>query len=298
MKGVVKKVHSKLFLGGGVFLFFGLLCVVFFKPWLRFQTSKPAPASCSTTTTPPVVFLFPHQDDEMFMAGTIHRALTGGRPVYAIMVTDGANSRARHMINGENDDHTAVRDGLKHYRHIPLREGYLPLDKHAFAVARNKEFFESMLTLGLQPEHILFANSGGVEGTTTPEYPNDSLTVASATEVIRSFCNLLGNGTYITVAAELGNLNATHGDHYALREALRHYPGSMEKKFFSEKIGVGSPVPLSQEEMVTKKKALRAYGVWNPREGRFAIGEHSVVDLLAAWKRSPVEYELDASELP
>jgi hypothetical protein len=72
----------------------------------------------------------------------------------------------------------------------------------------------------------------------------------------------------------------------------------MEKKFFSEKIGVGSPVPLSQEEMVTKKKALRAYGVWNPREGRFAIGEHSVVDLLAAWKRSPVEYELDASELP
>lgn len=288
---------QKTFLGGGAVFLFLLLCLIFLNPPRQPARGTTPSFTRSATTSLPVVFLLPHQDDELFMAGNIQQALASKRPVYVVMVTDGANSRARSIINGEDDTHRSVIDSLQHRRHFPLQEGYQPLTKQTFSEARNKEFFESMQALGVKESNILFANAGDVAGSSAPEYPNDALTPDLATEIVDHFYALLGDGTYCTVAAELGSINATHGDHFVLREALRRYKGIQDKRFFSEKIGVGHAVPLTVHELQTKRKALRAYGVWSPRRGRFAVGEHSVASLFDVWRKSQFEYVLDASEL-
>jgi hypothetical protein len=51
-----------------------------------FSVPKERVATTISTSTP-AVFLFPHQDDEMFLGGEILRQLQSGRPVYAVMVT-------------------------------------------------------------------------------------------------------------------------------------------------------------------------------------------------------------------
>jgi hypothetical protein len=109
--------------------------------------------------------------------------------------------------------------------------------------------------------------------------------------------NQIGNGTYITLAAQLGKINADHGDHFAIREALAEFQGIYDKKYFSERQGFGHKVYLTQEEVFKKRQALNNYLVWNPRKGRYAIGEHSVANLLDFWRFNRVEYVFDETEL-
>jgi hypothetical protein len=172
-----------------------------------FSVPKERVATTISTSTP-AVFLFPHQDDEMFLGGEILRQLQSGRPVYAVMVTDGAASRARFIINGEDEKHRPVIDGLVHRIRKPEREGYRPLDKRAFTEARNKEFYASMRAFGIPADHIIFANPGGVAASEQPLYRNDELTIAEAGQVVQMVFNQIGNGTYITLAAKRGKLIA------------------------------------------------------------------------------------------
>ncbi len=244
----------------------------------------------------PVVFLLPHQDDEMFMGGAMQQAVASGRQVYVVMVTDGSASSARHIINGEDSNHHPVFDTVYRRFHRPAREGYDPLDARAFTEARNKEYVSSVAALGIPPDHIWFANPGEVFGSETPLYINDTLTIATASQAIDQVFKIVGDGTYVTLAANLGALNAQHGDHLALREALREFKGIHQKQFFSEKIGDGHPQPVRPLELTQKGLALAHYFVWDPKNGRFAIGEHSVPALLHRWAKSPFEYLLDETD--
>ncbi len=259
--------------------------------------AKKTPVTEHGPRTLPIVFLLPHQDDEMFMAGAMQQALASGREVYVVMVTDGSNSRARHIINGQDAGEHPVMDTVYHYIHRPLREGYAPLDRRMFAEARNKEYAASVAALGVSPGHIWFANPGKIAGSDSPRFVNDQLTTASATDAINQVFKIVGDGTYATVAANLGMINAQHGDHYALREALRTYTGIREKQFFSEKTNTGNAVPLTPAEIARKRKALANYFVWNPKKGRFAVGEHSVLMLLERWSKNPFEYVIDSTDL-
>lgn len=245
----------------------------------------------------PIIFLLPHQDDEMFMLGAMQRALATGRPNYVVMVTDGGASVIRQELNGMDDNGMPVYAGFDHRIHHPDREGYAPLSRQQFAAARNREFFESMLKLGLAPDHILFANPGGIDSTTTLLYPDGKLTTELAAQVIQNCFKRFGNGTYSTVAGSLNSrILLTHGDHGALRNALRAFPGISQKYFFSEKPKSGRVLHLSTKEQKLKQMVLAEYSVWDPIRGRFAIAEHSVPALLKIWSASPVEYVLSPAD--
>lgn len=214
---------------------------------------------------PLAVYLFPHQDDEMFMLGSVRRSLTKGERVYAVMVTDGAASAARRLIN---------------------RTSHLNLDRHAFTVSRNHEFLSSMLAIGVAPNHIIFANPGGVEGSSTVIYRDNRLTFRQAARLIHHYYKLLGDGAYNTVS---GN-GDYHPDHLALYHALRDARYIGRRIFFSERVGVGTQSTLTPDELALKRKALANYYLWEPGQRRYAVGAHSVRAKLDAWRNGPAEY--------
>lgn len=224
----------------------------------------------------PVVIIVPHQDDELFMAGAIQRYVASGRRVYAVMVSDGGGSYARHKINGKDDRGNSVCCGLDGEPHEPKKEGYWPLSRKAFSAARNREFMRSMARLGVPAYRIIYMN-GSLHGTSTPRFVDMHLH-KNASQVISSLYARFGDGTYVTVAGG-------HSDHVALEEALSQAKRISEKVFFPFDPSVASDnLELTPEELLKKQNAVAEYEAWNPRKGKYAIGAHSVPDLIATWK--------------
>lgn len=255
-------------------------------PWWSVQLARPHNSSVQSW---PVVVLLAHQDDEMFLAGNLRRYVESGRKVYAVIVTDGAGSSVRKMLNGEAPD---SRSSYRQY-HQPWSEGYKPLNLQEFSAARNREVAASLEVIGILPEQIMFMNDGGVNGTSTPRYRDHQLTVEQVTQVIARVYDQLGNGTYLTLASGPGEAHFRNPDHWNLQKALQKFKGINEKFYFSDIATEYSQIiSLTAGEQTAKQLALQNYTVWNPTEGRFAIGEHSVKYLLQSIQTSTEEYRL------
>lgn len=211
-----------------------------------------------------VVYFIPHQDDEMYMLGSMTREIQVGNDVYAVMVTDGGRSEVRKKMSTE-------------FMHTFTRQ--------EFSALRNKEFFRVLRIIGFAPTHILFANEGSLNGSPNPTYLDGHLTFEQATEVIQNFYKQHGDGVYATVLADGG-----HGDHRMLHEALFNFTGPTEKIYYSEQVAKGEKILLSKKEQQLKKKALSIYYEWNPKKGAYAIAAHSVKKLLDFWDTHPYEY--------
>lgn len=187
------------------------------------------PTVSHTASDRPVVYLIPHQDDEMFMAGNIKKNLDAARNVYVILATDGSASRVRDILNGKNKVGHVIYCHWHNKYHNPKEEEYKQFNQYRFSNARNNEFLTAMARLGVNPNNIIFANPGGktVSATTTNPYRDSHLSKKLASEIIAKYYNILGDGSYNTVA---GNLS--HADHVALRDALKDFSGITEKHFF------------------------------------------------------------------
>ncbi len=238
----------------------------------------------------PVVVILPHQDDEMFLAGTLNRLIKRGHPVYTIVTTDGSGSAVRYILSGRDRNGNLAVSIIKKRILNPIIEGYKPLDKQHFSAARNREYFESMQNLGVPANNILFANPGGIMGSNHPIYIDGSMTKELAREIIQRIYHKIGNGIYLVVASAHDETIYQNIDHKAIEEALKEFPGIDERYYFGDKEYPALTIFLSPEEHKNKVLALNAYKIWNPQQGRFAIGEHSVKHMLDYWRKSTKEY--------
>jgi hypothetical protein len=120
-----------------------------------------ASATAASRPKPKVyVFFLPHQDDEMFMAGSIREHLTAGDDVQVVQVTSGQSSMAlSRIMNSGKGGKPVFCDVHKRY-HDPIAEHYQDpvLTPRLFSAARNREFMASMASLGVPKERIHFAN--------------------------------------------------------------------------------------------------------------------------------------------
>lgn len=232
----------------------------------------------------PFVAVLPHQDDELFMAGFIVRAVASGRPVYVALVTDGGASSVRFMINGTDMQQRPAYDWFQGTYHHPAQEGYAPLGRPEFSTARNREFFDSVVALGVREDHILFMNPGGIDGSLTPVYRDGALTKEEALRVFSLLFQQFGDGTYATVAKG-------HHDHVALEAGLEQTKGITEKLFFPlSPADATDHITLSLGEREEKKRAIDRYSVWDPAYRQYAIARHSVPDLFRLWEEQEEEY--------
>lgn len=265
----------------------------------------------------PVVFLMPHQDDEMFMAGSIRSFLFTDRPVHVVMVTAGNSSAARDEVNG------VVYCGWHKRYHNLRQEGSSDPDRNLslkdFSFARNREFYGSMTALGVPAANIHFANDEVPEaknglgetwssGWTSPRYNDDGTfskrdtSFTKATEVIDYYVKKYPTASFKTVAGNyslygISETNYTNLDHSALRVALGRYVGTTDKAYYSDK-PIGTTITLNADQKAAKARALNNYYAWKPSSGRYAVGYHSVPDLLNKWKSYPYEYVVVDKTVP
>ena len=205
----------------------------------------------------PVIWYVPHPDDEaIFMGGSIH---SSGRRNILMLLSRGGGSGALGLVNGK------------------LQE---PLTAEQFMRARVQEFRRAARALGVHNEDVVV---------------ND-LRDGAITEVeVRAIIDRMHERHPRASHRTLSYLDP-HRDHATAGRALlgAYEDGVVSNCRFHVPVpllpdDVGESVPLSEEAMAAKRAALKAYSVWRPEKGRYAIGRHSVRRLIREQSTSPME---------
>lgn len=211
-----------------------------------------------------LLYFVPHQDDELLTMGIdICDSLLHKKDVHVILCTDGSKSGIIKQLNDQQDcpNHAG--------NHI------YDLSESEFSAARDEEFKESCLALGVAEDNIHILPQRAVDG---------SLTADFAESVICRFLELYGKQSVVCTIYH-DNDEMQHHDHKALGFAAANLfeAGKIRKvRFFCE------PYHLKENDnRFTKKRAskdvyskiegaLNSYAYWNPPQKRYAIGYHSV----------------------
>lgn len=228
------------------------------------------------------IYILPHPDDEMFMAGGIIRSLEQKDQVYIVLATDGAKTTTYKLINGKDDDGLDVYCTWHRKKHNPILSGYKPLaSKEDIINARQKEFTRSLKRLGVNPKNIFLAYKDW-----NIETADGEITTSATEKIIQTAYEKFGNGLYSTVHAE-----GKHHDHINLYQALKNNPDIKNKIFYEEYTdAIGDPIFLNENQQKIKRNALDSYLLWQPQKGNYAVGGHSVKNLINMWQNSQYEY--------
>ncbi|MFI2858312.1 PIG-L family deacetylase [Paenibacillus sp. JSM ZJ436] len=231
------------------------------------------------------LFFVPHQDDEALTFGAgIRNHLDQHDECHVILYTDGASSGVRRQLNGEEKS-SLLRKKLE-----PHSEGYAILDEAAFSVCRNVEFERSCKALGLPPEWIHYSSYLMQDGTTTVE---------GCKQVIMEFLDRYPQARVKTFTYAGGN----HRDHANMglaAQGLYEQGVIQDLRFYVEPYNLRKALKEKGRRHILKETtvksshlvvaSLKEYTIWEPTEGRFAIGYHSVKKCIDTVMKKTVSY--------
>lgn len=218
-----------------------------------------------------VLYFAPHQDDELLTMGLdICRSVAKNWNVHVILCADGSRSYVRGLLN----------DGKTCGKHEGVHAYELSVEE--FVAARDREFTDSCLALGVPLENIHIPENRAVDG---------SVTVEEVEAMMLHYLEKLGKDAYVCTISS-GNGPDQHRDHKAVGRAAENLLNRgviRELKSFVEpylypKIIVNSWIlavdpyveKATEAESEKLKKAIGAYSLWDPKQQRYAVGYHSV----------------------
>lgn len=235
----------------------------------------------------PAIFYSPHPDDEALgMAGAIREHKEAGRPVYLVLLTNGINSGMLNILNGET-----FCEWHKIYHHCALT-------MEQMMWGRKVEFAASARCLGVDKVFIVEDGQGLDD---CEAYEHYDRFVDSVTDIIREFETKFPGASHKLISGNLdiypdGTKNPTHQACWdaamRLRDQItdfRFYRVYVYWKPEKERTS-DYQLTLKPDWKAAKRAALRQYKLFNPRAGRFAVGYHSVADLIDAASKADKEY--------
>lgn len=238
-----------------------------------------------------IVFLAPHQDDELLGMGVAaHSLLKRKKPdVHVVLCTDGSRSSIRAVLgNGLTCNKQGNKQG-----NTPEHTHCFELSIEEFIAARDREFKESCAALGYSPENVHVLDKRCIDGESSVEVLGDIikrvLEELSPSEV-HTFSPFVGSVQHIDhknmglAALELfkaGSIKklALYVEPYFLHAFTENNPG--------QSLQTLNPGFFSTRHL---KKAIDAYRYWSPDEGRYAIGLHSVTSEFDNFLSSPQSF--------
>lgn len=205
----------------------------------------------------PLIVVIPHPDDEsIFMSPWIHRAVRAGRPVYWLLLTDGAGN-AQSMKDAVNRKLAA--DGLP------------PIDDAEWTQGRYRELRAAADLCGVPHEHLTYL--GLPEGSTTRDQVRDA---------ILSLLVRHSEAQVVTYSPADRHVDHRHAGRAAQElERAGQIPGGLVHVVHTlhwdlQEIEFGHPPlelsPTASEVALLHDLAHLAYGRWDPGEGFYAIG--------------------------
>lgn len=218
-----------------------------------------------------ILYFAPHQDDELLTLGLdICRSVRKKWNVHVILCADGSRSNMRRVLN--NGKSCGKHKG-EHCYELTVEE---------FVAARDREFVDSCLALGVPRENIHIPEKRAVDG---------SVTVAETEAIMIHYLELLGKDAYVCTIHS-GNGGDQHRDHKAVgraaenllnRGVIRELKSFIEPYLYHKIIANTWILPVdpyvekaSREDAAKLKKAIAAYSLWDPEKRRYAVGYHSV----------------------
>ncbi|WP_228974937.1 hypothetical protein [Streptomyces sp. DH12] len=227
----------------------------------------------STPTTRPLIVYAGHQDDaELWSWLIIVHHLLVGRRVIVVLATDGSTSTALPMLAG-----TRASGWWPKNWHQPDAEGYESPTVTQLVASRDAEMVDSCLQLGIAPEDIRL-EAGWREAALTPERAREL--------ILRYHQQYPTAGHYTTWWGD------TDPAHAALGEALRgltrdgtltdaRWVVRRTQATSAEAVAAGvvqytTPDDVRVEALRRVRASLECYRAWAPRQGRYAVGYHSV----------------------
>lgn len=239
-----------------------------------------------------VIYFAPHQDDELLTLGVdaCRSIISEEADAHVILCTDGSKSNKRFEIcNGKE---CPLHEGIHRYE----------LTIPQFIAARDLEFRGSCDALGYAPGAIHF-------------YPRrliDSfLSVEAAEAVIRSVLAQFPEDAAVRTISPFGG-KKQHADHRNLGlAALNLYREGLirDLKLFVEPYCMDAcraehpGLALTELRATEKEKshislAIRSYSQWDPIQGRYAIGYHSVTDVFDEFMNDTVSWYHLPEDIP
>ena len=214
-----------------------------------------------------ILYFIPHQDDELLTMGIdICSSTKKGYNVHVILCTDGRKDITLSTL--QNQQKCTFHDEPHIYK----------LTENEFIQARDTEFINSCLLLGVPQQNIHIPSDRGIDA---------SLEIATAETIIQRYLHLYGKNSAVhTIHFNTGNMQ--HKDHKTLGQAAYNLwqKGLIHKvKFFKEPYcnpdnGVNFICRQASPEIASHiYDAIRNYQYWAPAAGRYAVGYHSVTQL-------------------
>lgn len=238
-----------------------------------------------------VIFIAPHQDDELLGPGVPlveHLAAVPAQDVHVLFLTDGSASGVIDMLNG------TVTNSWWGVAHNPADEGYLPLTPETLGEARDVE-----------ASNALYAMASGLPGSLTLHWAglqDGAVTVSAARAAIEALAEEIDPGMPVRLKAPtyVPELDE-HPDHRAAGIAVRALQtenpdiyGDCRYYVESPKWGVTVPgitlywdLPTDSGIAARVRNGIHAYSAWNPGGGTYAIARHSVAAMLDLMASSP-----------
>ncbi|MBP5399356.1 MAG: PIG-L family deacetylase [Alphaproteobacteria bacterium] len=232
------------------------ICLAFSKKY-----NKKNPHNTMTS-----IYFIPHQDDELLTMGIdICSSIIKKQDVHVVLCTDGSESSIKERLNDQ--------------RHCPLHkeEHKYCLTKEEFTQARDQEFINSCLAMGVQRSNIHIPFNRVKDG---------KLSVTEAEKFINYHILQYQKQSKVIINTIYYNTGSKqHSDHKALGMAANNLfkQGKFHKiKFFIEPYCLDDCKKQTRKKVADKniiskiKQAVNAYKKWNPGNKQYAIGYHSM----------------------
>jgi hypothetical protein len=244
----------------------------------------------------PAIFYVPHADDEAIaMAAAIAEHKAAGRPVYMVLVSSGDNNGLLNIMNGKALCPLRILTG---WRDHP-KYHYFNMTNEQLDKLRKEEFARSAQAMGV--DKVFF----GKDGKTIPEelfYKDYDEAVRQVEDIICSFENLYPGASHKLISGNRDYifdggywlLNQTHEALYFAAVNYHNYTPSVTDIAFyrgyvyrnpkgNQEIDKSDYIFKNKPEwQVIKQNALNCYKEYNPKESKYALGYHSVPDLINA----------------
>lgn len=241
------------------------------------------------------LYVVPHQDDELFTFGLdVVKTLSRGDSVYVLLVTDGSECWVKDMLA----DGKKCTDGGKDFHDCHK----YALSTEEFVASRDKEFFECCSRLGINKDNVHLSN---------PRFVDMNFSVEEVKAAIKSVVEMI-NPDRVCVHAprwessfnpcERNVSMPPHIDHCFCGRAvylLLREKVIKDAEFFIEFYDLERfeslhsditvrRIEANSDEAELIQRAGLAYKVWNPDEGRYAIGWHCDKEMHSNALKKPV----------
>lgn len=246
----------------------------------------------------PVIYIVPHQDDEILTYGIdIRNELSKGSQVHLVLITKGEDSEARDILNGKYDSESrnpswngrAVKCQWHNTYHNPAGEHYKhgSLTYEEFGLTRTDEYFRASKALGV-PEsniHTEYIANGSYYGGNIKAVIQKYLTAYPNAD-IRAFSWFDGHDGHAAIGRVIKEMQN--------EGAIQRYQAKYLMSIYTDRFyPIKKPMELIKTKLQNQNdgnylvNAINEYKRFDPRNGYYAVGYHSVSVQFDALLRDP-----------